>query len=193
MFRHKGLLTRVVVPVAAAGTLLLAAAASASAPRHFSGVSIAGVKLGMTKAQVEAILGKAVTQSGTYDNPGQPEGWKALVFDGSEVAVYFEKGLKGAVMVTTWNRAIRNSQGVGPCTKISKLKTIYGASLKPSQHNLDPQGHAYAYTLGKRLMFGADGAPPHPSSTVTAVGLYNGKPSMQGYAGFVTDSEQNCG
>jgi hypothetical protein len=193
MFRHERLLIRVVLPVAAAVTLVLVASASASAPRHFSQVSIAGLKLGMTKSQVKAVLGKAVTQSGTYDNPGQPEGWRALVFPKAEVAAYFEKGRAGAVMVTTWNPAIRNSQGVGPCTKISKLKSIYGGSLKPSQHNIDPQGNVYAYTLGARLMLGADGAPPNPSKTVTAVGLYNGKPGFQGYAGFVTDSEQNCG
>lgn len=191
MFRYRRQPIRSIVLVALAVTLMLATSATASAPRHFSQASIAGVKLGMTKAQVKATLGKTTTQSGTADNPGQPEGWKALVSQKKEVAVYFEHGSNKAVMVTTWNRAIRNAKGVGPCTKISKVKAVYGGSLKPSTHNLI-DGKAYAYTLGKRLMFGADGAPPTPSKTVTAVGLYDGSAAMQGYAGFVTDSEQNC-
>jgi hypothetical protein len=190
MFRYRRQ-PRCIGLVALAVTLVLATSATASSPRHFSQASIAGVKLGMTKAQVKAILGKTTTQSGTADNPGQPEGWKALVSQKEKISVYFAHGSNKAVMVTTWNRAIRNAKGVGPCTKISKLKAIYGGSLKPSAHNL-VNGTPYAYTLGTRLMFGADGAPPTPSKTVTAVGLYDGSAGMQGYAGFVTDSEQNC-
>jgi hypothetical protein len=146
----------------------------------------------MTKAKVKAILGKSFAQSGTYDNPGQPDGWKTLVFRKAEVSVYFAPGSKGAVMVTTWNRNIRNARGVGPCTKISKLKALYGDALQKSSHNTDPQGVAYGYTLGKHLLIGADGPPGNPSKTVTAVGLYDGTADMQGYAGFVTLSEQNC-
>jgi hypothetical protein len=189
MTKHLALI-RCAVLAALVVTLVVATSAAAAASHHFSKSSIAGVKLGMTKAQVKAILGHTFTQSGTYDNPGQPDGWKALVSSKAEVAAYFVSGKKGAVMVTTWNRAIRNAKGVGPCTKISKLESVYGSALQPSSHNVDPQGHVYAYTLGKTLVFGADGAPPNPSKTVTAVGLYSAK--VQDFAGFVTDSEQNC-
>ncbi len=190
MLRHARQLTRWVVPLAAVITLLQATSAAAAAPHRITQTSIDGIKLGMTKAQVNAILGKTSTQAGTFDNSGQPEGWTTLVSATAKVSVYFEKGSNKAIMVTTWNPAIRTAQGAGPCTKISKLKTLYGSALKKSKHNLI-DGKAYAYTLGNGLMFGADGAPPQPSPTVTAVGLYKGV-AMQGYAGFVTDSEQNC-
>lgn len=180
---------RYVVVVAAA--LVVTAAAVAAAPSGISQQSIGGIKLGMTQAQVKAILGASKTRPGTADNPGQPEGWTALVSAKKKLSVFFEQGSDKAVMVTTWNPAYRTAEGARPCMKISKLKEIYGKRLKPSKHNL-VGGKAFAYTLGKRLMFGADAAPPTPSKTVTAIGLYDGTAGMQGYAGFVTDSEQNC-
>ncbi len=180
---------RLAVPLAAAALLVSAAAA---APPAITPSSIDGVKIGMSKAQVKALLGPSTVRHGTYDNPGQPDGWTALVFAKRMVAVYFDGTVDRAVMVTTWSPAARTAAGVGPCTSISRLKRVYRGTLEPSKHNLDPQGRAYAYTLGRTLMFGADGAPPTPSTTVTAVGLYDGTAGMQGYAGFVTDSEPNC-
>lgn len=150
--------------------------------------SIAGVKLGMSKAQVKAILGAAKKQSGTYDNPGQPD-WTALVFAAPEVSVYFDKGSDKAIMVTTWSNAIKTAQGAGGCTNLSKLKQLYPGKLKPTNVN---QGKAGAYILGKHLVFGFDGPPGYPSKTVTAVGLFDGTKAMTNYASFVTLSEENC-
>src|SRR5581483_5862727 len=78
---------RLAVPLAAAALLVSAAAA---APPAITPSSIDGVKIGMSKAQVKALLGPSTVRHGTYDNPGQPDGWTALVFAKRMVAVYFD-------------------------------------------------------------------------------------------------------
>src|SRR5579862_5532627 len=95
------------VAATAVGALAAGIAASASAgPRPtITQTSIAGVELGMTRAQAKAALGKPFQQSvGTFDNPGQPDDWTRLSFPKREVSVYFKQGNLGAIMVTTWNR-----------------------------------------------------------------------------------------
>ena len=188
-------MARHVIFLAVAAAVVASSAQAVSRAPTITQSAIDGVRLGFSKAQVRAQLGATgTTRDGTNDNPGQPEDWTALVFAKQRIAVYYESGKDKAVMVTTWNPAFRTSNGTGPCTAISRLKALYGATLKASKHNIDPAGHVYAYTAGKNLLFGADGAPPHPSTRVTAVGLFNGAggDSALGYAGFVTDSEANC-
>jgi hypothetical protein len=176
---------------------LLASVASA-APSHkpmISQNSIAGIHLGMTKAQSLARLGTGTTtRQGTYDNPGQPGDWTAIVSDKRKVAVYFEPGVDEAIMVTTWNRAYKSAAGAGPCLPIAHLKKLYRSTVKPNPHNTI-DGKVYAYEVGKNLIFAADGRPPNPSPVVTAVGLYRGADGDEalGFAGFVTDSERDCG
>ncbi len=176
---------------------LLASVASA-APSHkpmISQSSIAGIQLGMTKAQSLARLGAGTTtRQGTYDNPGQPGDWTAIVSDKRKVAVYFAGGADKAVMVTTWNPAYKTAGGARPCLPIARLKKQYRSTIKPNPHNTI-DGKVYAYEVGKNLIFAADGRPPNPSPVVTAVGLYRGAGGDEalGLAGFVTDSEPNCG
>lgn len=187
-----------VILAAALAAAVAVAVSSAARTPLISQSAIAGVRLGMSGAQVIAKLGKpSETRNGTYDNPGQPDGWTALVFAKRKVAVYFQNApndLRKAVMVTTWNPAYRTAAGAGPCTPIARLKKLYRSTIKPNPHNKAPDGTIYGYVVGKNLDFGADGAPPTPSHTVTAVGLFNsaGGDSALGLAGFVTDSEQNC-
>ncbi len=184
----------VAVTAVTTGTAMSSAARSPAISQH----AIAGIKLGMSGAQVMARLGKpSETRGGTFDNPGQPDGWTALVYSKKKVAVYFDadpQHLEKAIMVTTWNPAHRTATGAGPCTPIARLKKLYRSTIKPNPHNTAPDGTVYGYEVGKDLMFGADGAPPTPSDRVTAVGLYNGAggDSALGLAGFVTDSESNC-
>src|SRR5215831_18649969 len=157
----------VVVAAVAAGAM------SAATPPAISQHSLAGVELGMTKAQVTARLGgHPTTRQGTYDNPGQPDGWTALVFEKKKVAVYYKNADK-AVMVTTWNRSYKTAAGVGPCTPIAQLKMRYRSTIKANPHSTDPSRNVYSYTVGKNLQFAADGAPPYPSKRVTAVGLFD--------------------
>lgn len=175
---------------------LLASVASA-APSHnpmISQSSIAGIRLGMTKAQSLARLGAGTTtRQGTYDNPGQPGDWTAIVSNKRKVAVYFAGGRDKAVMVTTWNPAYKSAAGAGPCLPITGLKKLYRSTIRPNPHGTI-NGKVYAYAVGKNLMFAADGRPPNPSPVVTAVGLYRGSGGDEalGLAGFVTDSEPDC-
>ena len=185
--------------LAAVTTAAVAAAISTAArPPVISQYAIAGIRLGMSGTQVIARLGKpSKVRNGTFDNPGQPDGLTALVYEKQKVAVYFQNApndLRKAVMVTTWNRAYRTAAGAGPCTPIARLKTLYRSTVRPNPHNKAPDGTIYGYVVGKNLDFGADGAPPIPSDSVTAVGLFNGAggDSALGFAGFVTDSEPNC-
>lgn len=181
----------------AALAALLASVASAATPHKpmIAQNSIAGIHLGMTKAQSRARLGTGTTtRQGTYDNPGQPGDWTAIVSDKRKVAVYFVTGADEAVMVTTWNRAYKTAAGAGPCLPIPRLKKLYRSTIKPNPHNTI-DGKVYAYAVGKNLIFAADGRPPNPSPDVTAVGLYRGDGGDEalGFAGFVTDSEPDCG
>ena len=102
------------------------------------------------------------------------------------------------IIITTWNDAFRTAAGVGPCSTIDELKAAYGSRLRPSKFNTQ-EGKVYAYTVGKNLLFAANGAPPTPSKYVTSVALYDGsapganKPhGSLPFAGFVALSENNC-
>src|SRR5262245_54340834 len=110
--------------LAAALAAVLVAAVPAVASEGIAAISqrsIAGVQLGMTKAQVVAVLGKPNSSStGTHDNPGQPEDWARVVFPKRKVAVYFRDGSDGAVLVTTWNGSYKTAAGIGPCAPITR-------------------------------------------------------------------------
>ena len=97
----------------------------------------------------------------------------------------------------------RTKAGVGPCSTIDQLKAAYGTALKPSPFNTI-DGKVYAYMVGANLLFAADGRPPHPAATVTAVALYDGNgPRDDGtgvavrggtlpFAGYVALNETPC-
>jgi hypothetical protein len=176
---------------------LTGAAAWAVSPAAISQTSIGGVKLGMSASAVKtAVGGHAQDGRGTFDNPGQPDTYARVFSPKRKVAAYFEDGADKAIIVTTWNKAYRTAAGVGPCSTLAQVKAAYRSTLKPSKHNMAPDGTIYGYVVGKNLLFGFDGRPPNPSPTVTAVGLYNGsapiKDNTLGFAGFVTLSEPNC-
>jgi len=124
----------ITLTVALAAVLASAASATASRPPAISQHAIAGIRLGMTKARAVALLGGGTTvRQGTFDNPGQPDGWTAVVSAKRKVAVYFEVGLDKAVMVTTWNRSYKTADGAGPCTPVLRLKKLYRAAGLPME------------------------------------------------------------
>ena len=107
---------------------------------------IVGVKLGMTRAKAQALLEKPVRVDRLED------GYQRLVSGRQKVEVYFRKGAKGVVVVTTWNRTLRTDEQIGPCSTVAALKRAYGKRLQAFRQ----AGKVVAYRLGN-LVFTAEG------------------------------------
>jgi tRNA A-37 threonylcarbamoyl transferase component Bud32 len=177
-----GLLAAVAAMAALAG-VLMTRDGSAPAPAQITPTSIAGASLGLTAEDYKGLFGVGWRED-IFKGPDYP----ALIYFGRQLAVYFEKAGGRAVEITTWNKDSRTAAGVGPCSSIEDLKNAYGNALRPSpQNTID--GKVYAYIVG-HLIFGANGKPPHPSTRVTAVGVYSG--ITLGFASYVLLNEPAC-
>ena len=161
-------------------------------PPSISQTAIAGAKLGQFATAYKQRFGSWREDIFVLPN------FRTLIFQQPKVAVYFERKVDAGIIITTWNHAFRTATGVGPCSTIQELKSAYGSKLHPSKFNTQ-KGKVYAYTVGKDLLFAANGPPPNPSKYVTAVALYDGsapganKPhGSLPFAGFVALNETNC-
>jgi serine/threonine protein kinase len=190
----------------AIGGVVISGSTDAAAP-SISQSSIAGAKLGRKPSAYKKLFGRP-WRSEIID-PGVPDSYRRqdqfdtkLSFDKRQVAAYFQGRLTDtAVVVTTWNKAYRTAEGIGPCSTIAQAKQAYGRRFKPSiWSTLQGQG-VYAYTVGKNLIFAAQGAghPGLPSKQVSAVGLYYGSaPGAQEpggslpWASVMTINEHQC-
>ena len=106
--------------------LCVAANASAQKAIDITPDYIAGIELGMTHAKARALLGKFVRADRLES------GYDRLVSGTQKVEVYFRKGARGAVVVTTWNRQLKTGEQIGPCSTVAALKRAYGKKLGPS-------------------------------------------------------------
>jgi Protein kinase domain len=178
---------------AAMGAVTALVLASGSTPAEAAAItpsSIAGARLGLPESAYAELVG------GRRRRDVLPEsGHVRLTFVDREVAVYFKGLTDTAVEVTTWNKAYRTTEGVGPCSTLPQVKKAYGTRLKPSNQNTI-DGHVYAYTVGRSLIFAFNGPPPHPAQRVTAVALYYGdapEADVAGgslsFAGFIAINE----
>ena len=148
-------------------------------PRGF-----ANAPLGLKSDEYKAIFGV-----GWREDLFVPPQFPVLYYFDRGFGIYFKHPGGSAIIMTTWNKHFRTAAGVGPCSPIAQLKAVYGNALRPSRDST-VRGKVYAYTIG-HLIFGANGLPGHPSSNVTAVGVYRG--TTLAYAAFVTLSEPTCG
>jgi hypothetical protein len=175
-------ITAVVLPSAWAAT-----AASPAITAH----SIAHAKLALGKVAYTRVLGAPFRYQGAAGGdvaePGfqQPANYTRLVFAKRKINIYFKDGVDHAIQITTWNKAYRTAEGVGPCSTVVALKKAYGSKLKPSKWSTQ-NGETYVYTVGDLLFAATDG------THVTAVGLYdshapgaNEEGGALPYAGFV--------
>jgi tRNA A-37 threonylcarbamoyl transferase component Bud32 len=169
--------------VAALAVVLVTRDDSAQTPPQITAASIAGATLGLTNDDYKALFGVGWREE-IFEGPNYP----TLRYFSRKVAIYFESPGGPAVAITTWNRDFRTAAGIGPCSSIDDLKNAYGNALQPSPENTI-DGKAYAYVVG-HLIFGANGKPPHPSTHVTAVGIYSG--ITLGFAAYVLLSEPSC-
>jgi hypothetical protein len=190
----------VIVAAAAALAVVLTSrdASGPVAPAAITQSSIAGARLGLTKAAYKRLFPLGWRE----DVFGMPN-FTVLIFTARETSVYIDRSTRKGIIVTTWNRTYRTAAGVGPCSSLDELKSAYGSELKPSPMNTQ-KGKAYAYVVSRNLIFAMGGKPPNPSKTVAAVALYDGNgPRNDGsgvlnsggtlsYAGFVALSEIAC-
>jgi hypothetical protein len=98
----------------------LAAAGGAAAVETFpiTGASIAGAKLGWTRAHYQTVLGK----------PGRVDqlegGLTRLAYPARKLEVYLHAG--HGVAVATWNKRYTNGAGIGPCSRIVDAQAAFG-------------------------------------------------------------------
>jgi tRNA A-37 threonylcarbamoyl transferase component Bud32 len=183
--------------LAAAGAAIAGVAmfGGAHAPPSISQSSIAGAKLGLEPIAYEKLFGR---ESGRERLP--VSGHTKLTFAKRKVAVYFYfKGLTdSAVEITTWNKAFRTAEGIGPCSTIAHAKKVYGRRFRPNAWNA-VGGQVYAYSVGRHLSFAAQGLSGDASKRVSAVGLYYGgtpgasKRNGAGrFASWIAINEHHC-
>ena len=170
-------LVLVAVAIAVGGHFAKAGTTAAITP-----TSISGARLGLGAAAYKRVLGKPyrfeAAKGGDFTLPGfqQPSNYTRIVFPARKMNVYFEGGIDKAIQITTWNKAYRTAEGVGPCSTFAQVKVAYGARLKPNPGNMTHEGVAYSYIVGRSLIFGFDTGHPGvpPSERVSSVSLYDG-------------------
>lgn len=167
---HRRVLTGAAVAVAVA--VLVPAVWGASAPQ-ITPTSIAGAKLGLGATAYKRLLGKPyrfeAAKGGNFTLPGfqQPSNYTRIVFPKRKINVYFQDGIDKAIQITTWNKAYKTAEGVGPCSTMAELSKAYGSRLKPNPGlAFRPNGGIVGRSLTFVLSNGA--------SNVTAVSLYDG-------------------
>lgn len=170
----------IALATALAAVALPVAWATAGGPPKITATSIGGAKLGLAKTDYKRLLGTPVrfeaAGGGDMTEPGfqQPADYSRLVFGKRKMDVYFQ-GSDEAIQITTWNKAYRTKEGVGPCSSIAKLKAAYGSRLKPNPANTDPNsGVVFSYIVGRSLIFELSSNGGQPAKFVTAVALYDG-------------------
>jgi hypothetical protein len=185
---------------ASAALAVSAAAAAASGSPAIQPTSIAGAKLGLGKLAYKQRLGSAVkfeaAGGGDMSEPGfqQPADYARLVFGKRKINIYFKGGVDHAIQITTWNRAYRTKEGVGPCSSFAQLKAAYGKRLQPNPMNKNRDtGEVFSYVVGRTLLFNV--SETGAERQVNAVTLFDGhgpgwkKPgSALAYAGFVASA-----
>jgi hypothetical protein len=189
--RHRLLLVVAGIAAIAAAAALVGVLATrdgsppASGAAAITPTSIAGATLGLEAEDYKALFGV-----GWREEVLQEPNYPSLRYFRRGLAVYFERPGGPAVEITTSNKDFTTAAGIGPCSSIADLKRAYGNALKPVP-NSTIDGKVYAYVVGNHLIFGANGAPPNPSTHVTAVGIYTD--ITLGWATFVVLNEPSCG
>jgi predicted Ser/Thr protein kinase len=168
--RRRRLLAGAAAVLAAAGLAIGGVLVSGGTDRAVplvSQSSIAGARLGLEPSAYRKLFGRPGHTTYVPDT-----GHTKLTFDKRRLAIYFKGLTDTGVEVTTWNKAYRTAEGIGPCSTIAQAKKVYGRRFKPSKWNTI-DGRVYAYTVGRNLIFAAQGVG-QPSKQVSTVALYYG-------------------
>jgi hypothetical protein len=145
-----------------------AAAAPAAIAPTISQKEIGGARLGMTPAQLRAVVGRP-------GRVGQLEGGlMRLTYVRADLEVYFRNGR--VTQVVTWNGRFRTARGVGPCSTEAELKAAYAGLRRTA---LGGGEVAYRHRL---LVFDVQGG------RVLGVGLGRGSATA-----FIVANSLGCG
>jgi hypothetical protein len=99
----------------------------------------------------------------------EPPNYSVLTQRNRNLSAYFIGTGDHAVEITTWNKADRTAEGIGPCSTVEELKKAYGKRLKPSPNNTH-NGVVGAWLLGKHMTFAMTFPKP---TAVSTVAIYN--------------------
>ncbi len=144
--------------------------ASANESTIVPGVGIGKVKLGMTKAQVERILGgdAIVNDRSTIGGHAYMElGWN---FDARSVGFLLQNGRYHAVRIGTTEASQRTPERVGPGTRWLQLVKAYPHGLCSWRYT-SPYGLVYLvpHKGGTQMLFTLQDYPPRTATNVTFV------------------------
>lgn len=97
------------------------------------------LRIGMTRAEVEAALGPEPARCDQFRPARAPEGMLVMVEDGRLTCISLVKGT-----------AIRTDRGLGPGATAAVVRNAYGGALKSEPHTyVDPPGEYLTYwTIG---------------------------------------------
>jgi hypothetical protein len=143
--------------------------ASATESTIVPGVGIGKIKLGMTKAQVEKILGG----EGIVDERGVVAGHAYLQlgwnFDSTSVGFLSQNGRYRVVLVGTFQASQRSPRGVGPSVRWLKVVRAYPHGLCSWRFDAPPYGLVYLvpHRGGTQMVFNFRNVPPNSATVVT--------------------------
>jgi tRNA A-37 threonylcarbamoyl transferase component Bud32 len=183
---------RLLAVVAVVAVLVAAAAVAAIVASSHGGAthvtitptSIAGARLGDSNALIGQLWGgglKLLMQT--------PADYSVLTQRTRNLSAYFEGTTDKAVEITTWDKADRTAQGIGPCSTLADLRRVYGKRLKNSP-NSTHNGVVYGWTVGKRLFFAMEFVPKGTPNQVRSVAIYS---NDLGSAGYNASNDGPCG
>jgi tRNA A-37 threonylcarbamoyl transferase component Bud32 len=195
-----GLIALGVVAAAAAIVLGLLATNTSSgpaAPAKLTQSAIDGLTLGHPRSYYAHALGPYRAFVETPVVPGVAS-FPAISFEGPQVAVYFQKHARNAFVITTWNRTFRTAEGIGPCSTLAQMRSVYGRRAVPTASGTSPNGKEHgSWQLGRNLLF-----VTQDHKTISAVALFTGPANAratvqpagtdQGDANYLGANETAC-
>ena len=124
----------------AAAILVATAAAGAAENRLIAPKSIAGARLGLTQREYTRVLGRL------HFTTRFAGGLTRLEYHKGEIHVFVSRKSGRGVGLFTAADEFRTARGVGPCSPVQKLRSAYGARLRPVKSATTQQ--VVGYRLG---------------------------------------------
>jgi tRNA A-37 threonylcarbamoyl transferase component Bud32 len=180
--QRRSIFALALVAAAAGGAALAASIWPAHGGRSGAAISessIAGARLGFSEQAAKDRFGPP-WRSDVLDYPRR---YSVLIFPARKLALYYHGDNDRAVELTTWDSALKTSEGIGPCSTLAQLRGVYGQRARPAPSSI-VNGRTHGYTVGDNLYFAVDDA-----RRVTVVAVHS---NAVDWAGFVAANEIPC-